>query len=173
MIEPPPRKPVPIAESAKPPEVTSVPCNAPGLDATMEVWPRVLAACEQKASLHAIVEKLWLVSLSPQRAVVGHTPRDKHTALMSIEHLKAIFTQVLGSPIVVLLQQVESAPASTKTHEPQGDTSPAAEPEQPTPRATTKAIDEQAAADHPLVKRAAELLNGKITRIQPRPPKAE
>ncbi|MBY0396587.1 MAG: hypothetical protein K2X91_08990 [Thermoleophilia bacterium] len=129
---------------------------------------------------------LRLVSLTPERAVVGHAPRDKFAAEMALGHLAPLFEKVLARKVAVSLMQVkEPAPEPTRPapgsasgttaaprprpQPPAPNQRPAAEAPAPGPHPAepAKAVDVEAAKAHPLVQRAAELLGAKIVRINP------
>lgn len=162
---------------------TSVPCASANLQ-TAEVWGAVLAAASERASLHTMLLNLQLVSINPDRAVVGHAPRDRFTAELALGQLVVLFERVLGKKIAVSIMQVKDAapiahatppaPAArlapmaaapqTAEREPV-QTAPASAPLRP-----AAPVDVEAAKAHPLVKRAAELLGARVVRITARPP---
>jgi hypothetical protein len=169
----------------------AVPCATPNLQ-TDEVWNAVLAANE-RASVATLLGSLHLVSLTPDRAVVGHAPRDKFTAEMALGHLAPLFEKALGRKVSISLMQVKDAPPRTESRPSGSGTStqhaqapvvaprpaattpnsaPAAAartaaPDQEQPKSKPVAIDVEAAKAHPLVQRAAELLGAKVVRINP------
>ncbi|HZW08155.1 MAG TPA: hypothetical protein VFF65_13615, partial [Phycisphaerales bacterium] len=185
----------PKAQPPTPPQEapSAVPCASAGLS-TAEVWGAVLDAAADRLSLHTMLSGLHLVSLNPDRAVVGHAPRDKFTAEMALGHLGPLFEKVLGRRVAVSLLQVKDAPAPLPprpTPEPRpagsGPTPPPPrepqahttrpEPAAPSPRASDPAaaprsapaaVDVEAAKANPLVQRAAELLGAKVVRITAR-----
>lgn len=141
-----------------------------------------------------MLSSLHLVSITPDRAVIGHPPRDKLTAEMALGHLALLFEKTLGRKIAISVMQVKDAPpASARSeprpsgHAPSPHTSPQPQHHAPTPASSSApysapphaeqpaprpaAIDVEAAKAHPLVQRAAELLGAKVVRVNPPPRK--
>lgn len=174
---------------------SSVPCATPNLQPS-EVWQAVLDAASEKVSVHTMISALTLVSLNPDRAVIGHAQRDRMTAEMALGHLAQLFERTLGRRIAVSIMQVKdaprpaaapAAPAAPPEPRPSGS-GPNAQPSQRTPAAFTRTepataaprntpapaprplapVDVEAAKANPLVQRAAELLNAKVVRITAR-----
>jgi len=104
----------PTQASSSPPQSDaplSVPCATSNLETT-EVWTAILNAASEKNSLYTLVSSLHLVSLTPERAVVGHSPRDRMTAEMALGHLSQLFERILGRRVAVSIMQVKDAPPS-------------------------------------------------------------
>ncbi|HYD01138.1 MAG TPA: hypothetical protein VEB22_07920 [Phycisphaerales bacterium] len=89
-----------------------------------------------------MLSSLHLVSLNPDRAIVGHAPRDKFTAEMALGHLGPLFERVLGRRLAISLMQVKGAPPSPEGKGrggggglDLGSGASAAQPQRPTPAA--------------------------------------
>ncbi|MFT3687100.1 MAG: hypothetical protein QM783_19615 [Phycisphaerales bacterium] len=186
--------PTPVRESAADAPI-AVPCATPNLQ-NDEVWSAVLAANE-RASVATLLASLHLISLTPDRAVVGHTPRDKFSAEMALGHLPPLFEKALGRKVAISLMQVKDAPPQLARPSPPAEpardraaadegmgarsdavpSAPVARESRPasqtqnaqTPQAKPAAVDVEAAKSHPLVQRAAELLGAKVVRVNAPP----
>jgi hypothetical protein len=144
-----------------------------------------------------MLASLALVSLTPERAVIGHALRDKFTAEMALGHLPGLLEKTLGRKVSVSLLQLKDAPRPAPAPEPSRAQPPASAPAQaapfvPTPRQERSApapaapssrepgqpqpparapltqAELEAAKNHPLVTRAAELLNARVVRVNAR-----
>jgi len=170
--------------------VISVPCATPNLQPE-EVWRAVLDAAGEKASVYTLVSNLTLVSVNPERAVVGHAPRDKFTAEMALSHLVGLFEKALGRRVAVSLMQTKDAPKTATLPRPPAEAPGTVAPSEPRPsgsaaprpqprpaaaQATAPSpqpvpaapIDAESLKANPLVQRAAELLGAKVVRITAR-----
>lgn len=153
-----------------------IPCATPH-ESPAQVWAALLAAASDNDRLSAQLEKLELVSLSPQRAVLGHAPRNKIAAELALAHVQPLLARVLGHPVAVLLQPLpttehprlvraplplgEQADASTTT----SSNTPVPIPP-PAPTLDRAALD--AEAQNPLVIHAMQALGATIRTIRPR-----
>ncbi len=179
-------------DGPSPPSPPSIPCATPHLEPA-EVWQAILDAASERASVHTMISALTLVSLNPDRAVIGHAQRDRLTAEMALGHLAQLFERTLGRKVAVSLMQLKDAPRtaaplpapaapspqSHNAHPAQRNTAPAALPEPATAAARSAPVpppaprpmapvDVEAAKANPLVQRAAELLSAKVVRITAR-----
>lgn len=129
----------------------------------------MLAAAEERASVATMLSGLHLVSLTPERAVVGHSPRDRMTAEMALGHLSQLFERILGRKVAVSIMQVKDAATAPATpaalSEPRGGASgsgpsapPAPAPPQraPAPSLTARPAPAASPAPEPPPQRAIQ-----------------
>ncbi|MFN7375670.1 MAG: hypothetical protein ACK54T_11085 [bacterium] len=156
------------------PTPAPIPCATPH-ESPAQVWAELIAAAGDNDRLSAQLEKLELVSLSPQRAVLGHAPRNKIAAELALAHVQPLLARVLGHPVAVLLQPLPTTehPRLVRAPLPLGEqadastTTPAPSPLSPSPPALDRAALD-AEAQNPLVIHAMQALGATIRTIRPR-----
>ncbi|MCA3006058.1 MAG: hypothetical protein LW650_06425 [Planctomycetaceae bacterium] len=146
------------------------------------VWARVMAVAERSASIRLVVRSMRLLSLdeSGGRAVVS-CPAVQMSLVQGVmaRPLAEIFKEATGRAWTLVVQEGEPPPAPAPAmavaasaaafaagagprNAAPGGPAAAASP-MPAPQ-----MGGSPAADHPLVRKAAQAFNGRVTKIRPR-----
>lgn len=123
------------------------------------------ALAQSRGATAAVIRQMRLLEFSGGRALIGCEPDAQSVAKLAQAPLADMFAKVTGAPVQVVFKPLDGPAPSAGARAPAGTSG--AGPAAPRPDG---APIPGGPADHPLVRRAVEVLGAKVVRVQARAP---